>query len=122
MMVAKAYIRGLIFIYAKSRAGRVLIVVLGQVSTFRFVLLDIHINTVLWRKLLLGRQGKLPLIDVVIRALAGVGMIRCLKVITEIPERPELRARLRPGSAAEIFRAGNGPKAVALEQRGIFLL
>ena len=78
MMIAKAYVRGLIFIHAGSRAGRCFDRNIGQDPRFRLVLLDLQINAVLRRELLLERQGQLPLFDVIVRPLAGVGLVICL--------------------------------------------
>src|ERR1035437_3343269 len=73
MMIAKAYNRGLIFIHAKtpSRIGG--IVILVQIPAVRLVLLDLQINGVLRRELSFERQGQLPLFDVIVHLLAGVG-------------------------------------------------
>ncbi|HEY5504160.1 MAG TPA: hypothetical protein VIK28_03310 [Sedimentisphaerales bacterium] len=93
-----------------------------QIPAVRFVLLDLQINGVLRRELSFERQGQLSLFQVIVHPLAGVGTVESLHVIAEIFEHAELRARLRPSPATQIFRARNDPKAIALEQRGVFLL
>ena len=121
-MITQSDNRGLIFIHTGSRVRVGGIVVLLQIPAVCIVLLDLKINGVLRRDLRLECSRELALLNVVVHLLAVVGAVESFHGIAEVFIGAELRARLCPGTAAQIFRARNNPQPVALEQGGIFLL
>src|SRR5581483_703387 len=104
MMPANYCNRLLSFFIMASWACHVLIIILREVAAFRFVLLDVSEKGVLRRDLFFDGNGKLPLLDVIVRTLAGVGAIKRFEIIIEISERAELRAGFFPCTTAQVFR------------------
>src|SRR5580693_8469941 len=96
MVIANADVWILLFHILHIRVCRVGIIILSQVTIVYLVLLYVKIDIVPRRELLLEGQGKLPLLNIIIRPLAGVPVIKSLEIVAKISERAELCAGLRP--------------------------
>src|ERR1700734_1452590 len=113
--------RFLSLVHAKSRIRHSLVIKLRRISAIRFILLDVTKNTVLRRDLLFKRERKLPLLNIIVWPLAGIGTVKRVEIVIKISERAELRAGFRPCAAAQILRVRGHSKSVALKKFRVFL-
>src|SRR2546425_3788195 len=121
-MVAEQNDGVLVFPGPQARVEIRLVIVLSQITSGSFVIDGLQINAVPRRELLLERGRKNPFFEVIIRPLAWIGAVKGFQGVAAVAKSSILRARLRPGAAAQVFGAGDYAEAVALEELRILLL